>query len=636
MRTNWPQLCARSLLFCATLLGCVSLHAHPSSPDGAPTVDWGAVELKLQRWIDAGYYSHASIAVGRHGSVIFQQSAGTMPSSQIEDGGELGNWMAAATIARLVDAGKLSWNTPVSKYMPDAARSLRDLSLRELLSQSQEAACTCTRQKDILAESGMRAHVEPPPGMAVHECSQRVELAEVMAERATGIDWPTLFLSTLAKPLGLRHSQFHAGAKPVFLSNRIDTTPADYLRFLEMVEGEGVLDGRRLLSTQSVRVIEADRMLDSSAFHGFSVEPVCAAGRGSVYGLDLRAQQTGAAHREALLSAVSASGAYAWIDRSTGVYGVFLGRANREKAAQDGFDPLFSSPVFALLVCDALRDAERAGVQHGYINVEDGGRLYYEQAGEGTPVIFIHGHSFDHFEWDPQFYAMRKQYRVIRYDVRGYGRSSLPKEFSSTLHARDTIALMDALHIRKAHIVGLSMGGIIATDLLALYPDRLLSVTAASGDIFPGSPGPSTPWSTDGITKRRKEIAQFKANGIAAFKLQWLNALTVRNGRVLDNIRTPIWEMIERWDAWQPMHVEPRYLLGLSVLNMLQGKKISVPVMVLTGDVDAGRPDRLMQLVPSARQVIVSHAGHVSNLENADEFTSDIIEFIRNSEQRQK
>lgn len=274
-----------------------------------------------------------------------------------------------------------------------------------------------------------------------------------------------------------------------------------------------------------------------------------------------------------------------------------------------------------------MSDAIHANVKRGVINV-DSGKLFYEELGEGEPLIFIHGHSFDHYEWDPQFYAFAKKYRVIRYDVRGYGRSSMPREYSSCSHAGDLLQLMNTLKIKKAHIVGLSMGGFIATDFLALHQNRLLSATMASGDIWSGSPGPASPWTESDIAKRKEEIQTYKRKGVFNNKVAWFNALTTRNGHPITQLREPVWNMIYKWDAWQPLHVEPRFLLGTSVIEKLQHTNIAVPVLVLTGSFDADKKNKLMQLVPSAKQAFVENAGHVSNLENPEDFNKKLTSFL--------
>ena len=187
---------------------------------------------------------------------------------------------------------------------------------------------------------------------------------------------------------------------------------------------------------------------------------------------------------------------------------------------------------------------------------------------------------------------------------------------------------MNHLKIKKAHLVGLSMGGFIATDFLALRQDRLLSVMAASGDVFP-VPGPSQPWTKEQLAKRRTEIAALKQKGIINQKWEWLNGLMSNGGSNLESIRRAVWDMIYKWDQWQPLHAEPRLVLGNDVIPMLKNQKITVPVMVLTGEVEKDRPNKLLECVPAAKQFFVPNAGHVSNLENPVDFNLLVFEFLK-------
>ena len=90
------------------------------------------------------------------------------------------------------------------------------------------------------------------------------------------------------------------------------------------------------------------------------------------------------------------------------------------------------------------QDTGDVQVKSGYMKVPEGS-LYYEEAGTGEPLIFIHGHSLDRRMWNEQFFKFAKHYRAIRYDLRGYGISSKQTEDFQFTHAEDLVALMDAL-----------------------------------------------------------------------------------------------------------------------------------------------------------------------------------------------
>lgn len=113
--------------------------------------------------------------------------------------------------------------------------------------------------------------------------------------------------------------------------------------------------------------------------------------------------------------------------------------------------------------------------------------LYYEDYGEGPPVVLIHGLAGDCSAWQAQIARLEKNYRVIAFDNRGAGRSSAPDYPYTTRHfADDTVALMDAVGITEpAHIIGRSMGGAISQEIALAYPDRVRSmiITASFGKL---------------------------------------------------------------------------------------------------------------------------------------------------------
>ena len=113
--------------------------------------------------------------------------------------------------------------------------------------------------------------------------------------------------------------------------------------------------------------------------------------------------------------------------------------------------------------------------------------LYYEDYGEGAPVVLIHGLAGDCSAWKAQIESLEKNYRVLAFDNRGAGRSSAPDyPYTSSHFAADTIGLMDAVGITEpAHVIGRSMGGAIAQMMALDYPDRVRSllITASFGKL---------------------------------------------------------------------------------------------------------------------------------------------------------
>jgi len=119
-----------------------------------------------------------------------------------------------------------------------------------------------------------------------------------------------------------------------------------------------------------------------------------------------------------------------------------------------------------------------------HITAGDGIRLCYEEAGAGTPLLFVHEFAGDLRSWEPQVRHFSRLYRCIAYNARGYPPSDVPEDVErySQEHARDDLrAVLDALGISRAHVVGLSMGAFATLHFGMRYADRALSLTIAGG-----------------------------------------------------------------------------------------------------------------------------------------------------------
>src|SRR5256714_7206201 len=117
-----------------------------------------------------------------------------------------------------------------------------------------------------------------------------------------------------------------------------------------------------------------------------------------------------------------------------------------------------------------------------HLTTDDGVKLYYEETGKGTPIVFIHEFAGDYRSWEQQVRYIARYYRCITVNARGYPTSDVPMdgEKYSQERARDDIcAVLDGLKIDKAHIVGLSMGGFATLHFGFTYPDRARSLVVA-------------------------------------------------------------------------------------------------------------------------------------------------------------
>jgi 3-oxoadipate enol-lactonase len=253
----------------------------------------------------------------------------------------------------------------------------------------------------------------------------------------------------------------------------------------------------------------------------------------------------------------------------------------------------------------------------------DGGWLQYATAGEGEPVVFIHGFGLDLHMWDPQWRAFAKRHRVIRYDLRGYGGSSLPEGPYS--HVRDLLALIDFLGARPAHLVGLSLGGRVALRVAAQHPAAVRTLTL----VDPALDGHT--WTADWLQRWRKMTDAAKQGDLAAAKKLWREHILFAPANQQPKVADALGLMVDRYSAWHLAYPDPGTVPETPVVQVLP--EISIPTLVLIGELDL--PDfqaiarRLAQEMPQAELRTIAGSGHVSNMEAPGLFNELVLEFQR-------
>lgn len=267
--------------------------------------------------------------------------------------------------------------------------------------------------------------------------------------------------------------------------------------------------------------------------------------------------------------------------------------------------------------------------KRGYVPVREG-RLYYEERGSGEPLVFVHGHSLDRRMWREQVARFADRYRVIVYDARGYGRSSAQREGFLFTHADDLTALLDGLGIERAHVVGLSMGGFITGDLVAMYPERLLSATLSSGRIR-STPSVNEPMTEAEYAAKEASIAAVRKQGVRRMKRAWHEQLMRTGGSQREWMRRPLWRMIRRWTAWQPLHHEVHCYYAREAMRVLAERRPEVPTLFLDGhEPGKERPGdpAMMRFLPAARRVVIDDCGHMLNMERPEAYNEALEDFL--------
>lgn len=247
------------------------------------------------------------------------------------------------------------------------------------------------------------------------------------------------------------------------------------------------------------------------------------------------------------------------------------------------------------------------------------GRIGVVERGEGdaTPLVFLHGVGSDKSVWDPQLKAFAARGRTLAFDYPGYGESDFLPEATRDDFAAAILAALDKLGIGRAHICGLSLGGVIAIALHALAPGRCASLILA--DSFAVHP--------DGQAIFDRSIDASRSIGMRALAEARVDSLV---GLLASPaIRANVVETMSRIDP-------AAYALGARAVwladQVERARAIDVPTLVLVGDEDRITPPTLSRQlaarIPGAKMVTIEGAGHLANLEQPAEFNQAVAQFL--------
>lgn len=273
----------------------------------------------------------------------------------------------------------------------------------------------------------------------------------------------------------------------------------------------------------------------------------------------------------------------------------------------------------------------------------DGTEFAYDEAGSGEPVVFIHGDLVDRRMWDHQFDALADRYRVVRYDRRGYGRSG---DVSGPVsHHEDLLAVMDALGVGRAHLVGSSYGGAYAVEAALAAPDRVASLALWC----PGMPGHEWPPEMgDGVRAaiagriQVEDLARYAAGSadvdpadVAVMAAAQIDYTFVGPERARDEVDAEALARAEdmcrgvferTWGG--PSH--PQRMLEPSVKQRLA--KVTQATLVVNGLSDVSYIQQVSALyvngIVGARRVDMADTGHIPPLERPAESTRILARFL--------
>jgi pimeloyl-ACP methyl ester carboxylesterase len=251
--------------------------------------------------------------------------------------------------------------------------------------------------------------------------------------------------------------------------------------------------------------------------------------------------------------------------------------------------------------------------------------IAYRDEGNGPPVLFIHGHPFNQSMWDPQVAALTWKYRVITFDLRGYGASEVPTAEATTLEtmASDINALLDHLSIPTAVIAGLSMGGQIAMAFAEQYPHRLSGLILAA--TFPQSDTP------EAAATRRTTADRFINQGSVLPGGEMLPKLIAPASlKKNPEIAVDVFTMIARTPpAGAAAALRGRALRKDYTASL---RCITVPTLIAVGTEDSyitvDVAKQMHQSIPNSRLEIFEGIGHLPNLEAPDRFNATLHDYL--------
>jgi len=266
----------------------------------------------------------------------------------------------------------------------------------------------------------------------------------------------------------------------------------------------------------------------------------------------------------------------------------------------------------------------------------NGANLWYRITGEGQPVVQIHGAGFGHFNFDPATPELSKHFRVVDYDMRGYGQSDRPlQDYDMEVWADDLAGLMEALGIEEAHVHGTSMGGMIAIVFAGKYPERTTSVVINCAAAKLGTAGRL-------VFKNWIDIARMDPDGPGSRLLAELITWQALSKRFLDTqdavaLADLIQKILRDSNRIEVFTAACQAMIDMDLRSWLP--RITSPALVLGGDEDLMTPwdqgpsgagqDAIYHGIGGAEKHVVHGSNHSTIFDGTEEHNRVVIDFFR-------
>lgn len=264
----------------------------------------------------------------------------------------------------------------------------------------------------------------------------------------------------------------------------------------------------------------------------------------------------------------------------------------------------------------------------GFVNI-DNAQLYYETAGNGVPFVMIHAGVADSRQWNNEFAFFARNYQVLRYDMRGYGKSEpADGEFS---HMSDLVSLLKSLEVHEPFIVmGCSMGGGLAMDFALAYPARIKALIMVGS--APSGLNLDVPTSPK-FAEAEKAFEAGDLDKVAEIETQiWFDGSGRTPEQVNQEMRGLLYEMNRKALEHESKNLGKR-LPNADVQAYDHLSELNTPLLIVVGTHDTpyilAASDYMVQKIPSARKAIIDDAAHLPNMDQAHEFRAIVNAFLK-------
>ena len=267
---------------------------------------------------------------------------------------------------------------------------------------------------------------------------------------------------------------------------------------------------------------------------------------------------------------------------------------------------------------------------------DDGVKLFYEEAGAGIPIVFVHEFAGDCRSWEPQLRYFSRRYRCIAFNARGYPPSDVPEDFERYSQARardDILAVLDALNIQRAHIVGLSMGAFATLHFGMAHGKRALSLTVAGGG-YGTHPAQYKQFQEDS----KKHAAFIQREGMAKFAASYgLGPTRVQFQNKDPRAFAEFMQQLAEHSALGAANTMLGYQARRPSLYDLTAEmaRIDAPTLIMAGDEEEPCLEACLLMkraVPTAGLAILPCSGHGINLEEPALFNQLLQDFFHQVE----